>query len=92
MDDRLIRLIADRSVHCTLRKQDQRITRWWRERWDEYNRIAAREDASESQTRTVLDRLFGILKFVALPNGDIRKQELIARDWPALEAEIKALL
>lgn len=89
MDDRLTRLIAVREVHCTLRKQDQKLTWWWRERLRDYNVISARPDRDKHAA--VLDRLFTMLKFVASPNNETRKWELIHRDWTALEQEVAPL-
>ena len=91
MDDRMMRLIADRNVHCTLRKQNQNLTWWWRGRLDEYTKLLARSDHGDPAVVDVVNRLFTMLKFVASPNNESRKQELIAQDWPSLEKAIRSL-
>lgn len=91
MDDRITRLIAKRETHCVLKKQDRRLTSWWRDRLNEYNKLMNRPDCSSPAVLSVGDRLYSMLQFVALPNNEARKITLIKRDWPALSEQVRAL-
>lgn len=92
MKDRVLRLITVRENLCTLRKQNQEITMWFKARMNEYNDICDNHNVEDPAVRLVLDKMYTLLKFMILPNNESRKFEILAAEWPSLEGEVKKYL
>ena len=90
-DERMLILLKQKSVGCTLRKQPPELTRWFYDTLSLYSLLWIRPDKDTVPLKGYLNELFGFLKFVALPNGIDRKQDLIENKWPVLKAKIDAL-
>lgn len=90
-DERMLILLKQRSVGCTLRKQPQALTAWFYEALSIYSVLWVRPDSSLVPVKGYLNELFGYLKFVALPNNVERKQDIIDNKWPLLKTQIDAL-
>lgn len=90
----MLSLIAKRETHCILRKQNQKITWWFRERYAEYNRLWSLQDGANTspELRDVLDKMFTLIKFSIMPNNEDRKLALIESEWPELEMRVRRFL
>lgn len=90
-DERMLILLRQRSVGCTLRKQPPELTKWFYDALSVYSVLWVRPDRDQVPVKGYLNELFGYLKFVALPNGIDRKQDIVSGKWPQLKAKIDAL-
>lgn len=92
MDPRLADLLAIKEVNCTLRKQPPHLTQWFMVQMAVYNALYARPDRDVDPIKTLLDRLFTLLKFVSKPNNPWRKDAIIEQYYPSLQEDIKTAL
>lgn len=90
-DERIMVLLRQRSVKCTLRKQPQELTRWWYEALNQYSLLWVRPDKDVQPVRSILTEIFTLLKLVALPNNPERKKAQIDSKWPLLLERINAI-
>lgn len=90
-DERMLVLLKQRSVSCTLRKQPAELTKWFYEALKIYSELWVRSDRADNPVKSYLNELYGYLRFVALPNNIERKQEIIDSKWPGLKDKISSL-
>lgn len=90
-DERMVTLLKQRSVSCTLRKQPQDLTKWFYDALVIYGHLWVRPDKESNPVKSYIEELFGYLKFVALPNNVSRKQSIILTKWPTLRDKINQL-
>lgn len=90
-DERMILLLKQRSVGCTLRKQPAHLTKWFNEALIIYGSLWMRADKDDVPVKGYLNELYGYLKFIALPNNITRKEDLVNSKWPSLRDRIAAL-
>lgn len=90
-DDRLVVLLKQRSVRCTLRKQPQDLTQWWYAALSIYSTLWVRPDKNDVPVKGLLNEIFTLLKMVALPNNAERKRAQIDEKWPSIKERIDAL-
>lgn len=90
-DERMLILLKQKSVGCTLRKQPADITKWFYDTLSIYSQLWVRPDREEVPLKGYLNELYGYLKFVALPNSVDRKKDLIDTKWPQLRDKITGL-
>lgn len=90
-DDKIIVLLKQRSVRCTLRKQPKELTDWFYQALKIYSFLWVRSDKDKPPVKGYINELFTLLKFVALPNNNDRKRAKIDEKWPSLKEKIDAL-
>jgi hypothetical protein len=90
-DERMITLLKQKSVGCTLRKQPEDLTAWFYVALKIYGELWIRPDKDTFPVKAYIEDLFTYLKFVALPNNSGRKRDLILTKWPTLRDKIAAL-
>lgn len=90
-DDRILILLKQKSVGCTLRKQPKDLTEWFYATLKIYSMLWVRTDRDLVPVKGYLNELYGMLKFVALPNTADRKRAIILDKWPLLRAKIESL-
>jgi len=90
-DERIIVLLRQRSVRCTLRKSPHDISKWFYDTLKLYSDLWVRPDKDMEPIKGVINEMFTLLKFVVLPNSIPRKRNFIATRWPAVKERFDAL-
>lgn len=90
-DQRILDLLRQKTTQCTLRKQPHDLTKWFYQALEVYSRMFIRPDKNDPPVKPLMDQLFAMLKFVALPNTPERKYDLIKERWEYLFSQITAL-
>ena len=92
MDERLRVLLLQRSVRCNIRKSPYPIPIWFKKAFDVYNGLYMRPDKeSNAVVRGILNDLFVLIKYVALPNKTNLRLKLIEKRWVPLQVRIAAI-
>jgi len=92
MDERLRVLLLQRSVRCNIRKSPYPIPFWFKEAFDMYNGLYMRPDKdSNLVVKGILNDLFTLIKYVALPNQTNLRLKMIEKRWASLQARVAAL-
>ena len=87
-DARIQALLVLPGVPCTLRRQPRHLTVWFYEALRQYSLLWVRKDREDEAIAGLLQEIFTLLKFVALPNNIDRKEAALETKWPSLEARI----
>lgn len=74
-----------------MRNQPQHLTFFFYERLKELSLLAVHPQAGADPRKTLIAKIWDILKVIASPLEDWRKDERIANDWPAIEEALKQL-
>ena len=90
-DERMITLLRQRSVRCTLRKSPPDISQWFYDTLKLYSILWVRPDKGTQPIKGVLDDAYSLLRFVALPNNVERKRDLIETRWPPLRERFNTI-
>lgn len=92
MDERLRILLLQRSVRCTIRKSPYPIPVLFKEMFDVYNGLYMRPDKELNVVlKSIINDLFVVIKYVALPNNTTLRLKLIEKRWPKLQERIASL-
>ena len=91
MDDRVKVLLMQRSVQCTIRKSPKYLQVWFRLALEIYNQLWERLDKGVPPVKGILNELFTMIKYVALPNNLERRIKLVDEKWLPLKEKIDGL-
>lgn len=84
-------LLLKKGTSCTLRNQPHHLTQFFYDRLRDLSLLAAHPESACEPRKTLLLQIFDMLKLIASPVDNWRKDEKVAAQWPAIQKALDDL-